>query len=249
MLEYHLNRDVDLASRNSTFIKDSVEWMTDHFNIEKGTRICDFGCGPGLYTTRFAKKGAIVKGVDFSERSIRYARETASKNVLEIDHVLQNYLDFDTQESFDLITMIFCDFCALSPDQRKILLGKFYEFLDDDGSIFLDVCSISAFDQREETIAYGPYLMDGFWSANEYYGFMNTFKYGDEKVVLDKYTIIEESGTIEVYNWLQYYGLASIRKELEDIGFCVTEHYSNVSGVPYDPKSPEFAIVAKKKNK
>lgn len=34
---------------------------------------------------------------------------------------------------------------------------------------------------------------------------MNIFKYDDAKVVLDKYTIVEENRTCEVYNWLQYF--------------------------------------------
>ena len=64
MLEYHLNEDVDLASRNKAFIDKSVNWIASRFNIGAGTSICDFGSGPGLYTTRFAETGADVTGVD-----------------------------------------------------------------------------------------------------------------------------------------------------------------------------------------
>ena len=42
----------------------------NHFCIAESTRIADFGCGPGLYTTRLARKQAQVTGVDFSKRSI-----------------------------------------------------------------------------------------------------------------------------------------------------------------------------------
>ncbi|EDN71815.1 conserved hypothetical protein [Beggiatoa sp. SS] len=68
MLEMHLNQSVDMASRNKVFIQLSVDWMVSRFNIGSGTRICDFGCGPGLYTTSFAKKGAAVTGIDFSNK-------------------------------------------------------------------------------------------------------------------------------------------------------------------------------------
>ncbi len=244
MLEFHLNDSVDLASRNKTFIDKSVEWMTSRFNIGKNTAIADFGCGPGLYTIRFAEKGATVTGIDFSENSIRYAKEAAAH--LDIDYVLRDYLEFETDKQFDLITMITCDWCALSPEQRKMLLAKFGDYLDNQGSVVLDVYSLTAFEQREEITAYEHLHFNGFWSADDYYGFINTFKYDDEKVVLDKYTLIEEYRTREIYNWLQYYSLESIKAEFEENGFRIEEYYSDVAGTPYRKDSTEIAIVAKK---
>jgi SAM-dependent methyltransferase len=246
MLEVHLNEELDLASRNKGFIEKSVEWMVSRFNIGADTRIADFGCGPGLYTARLAEKGAAVTGIDFSERSIHYAKETALRKNLDIEYVLQNYLTFETDKKFDLITIIFCDLCPLSPEQRKTLLNKFYNYLEDDGFIFLDVVSLNAFNQREEMTTCEHLQLNGFWSADDYYGFMNTFKYEDEKVILDKYTIVEKLRTWEVYNWLQYYSLESLGKEFEENGFCIIEHYSDVSGKPFDSDADQMAVVAKK---
>jgi len=85
----------------------------------RNTEIADFGCGPGLYTTRLAERGAIVTGIDFSENSLRHAKQVADEKGLDITYVLRNYLDFDTTDRFDLIIMIMCDYCALSPGQRN----------------------------------------------------------------------------------------------------------------------------------
>ena len=79
MLTYHLNDDVDLSSRNAAFINRSVEWIGRHFEVRAGTKIADFGCGPGLYTTRLAKMQADVTGIDFSKSSIQYAQQAAKK--------------------------------------------------------------------------------------------------------------------------------------------------------------------------
>jgi len=65
-------------------------------------------------------------------------------------------------------------------------------------------------------------------------------------VALDKYTIIEESRTRIVYNWLQYFSKELLRKEFEENGFEVESFYSNVSGETFDPESTEFALVARK---
>ncbi len=75
---------------------------------------------------------------------------------------------------------------------------------------------------------------------------MNTFKYEKEKVILDKYTIIEESQTRVVYNWLQHFGTESLSEEFEENGFKVEGFYSDVAGTTFDPESTEFALVARK---
>jgi SAM-dependent methyltransferase len=246
MLDFHLNAEIDVASRTTGFIDRSVEWIASRFNVGEGTRIADFGCGPGLYTARLARKQADVTGIDFSTRSIHFAREIAFREQLPARYIEQDYLDFETDERFDLILMIMCDFCALSPAQRKLLISRFHAFLKSGGSILLDVYSLKAFEQREETALYEENLLDGFWSPERYYGFLNTFKYEKEKVMLDKYTIIEADRTRTVYNWLQYFSPAALKKEFTECDLKVEELYSDVAGSSFDPESTEFAVVARK---
>jgi SAM-dependent methyltransferase len=123
MLIFHLNEAIDVSSRNAEFINRSVEWIASRFKICNDTVIADFGCGPGLYAARLAKRGANVTGIDFSGRSIEYAKAVAAREQLKISYVEQNYLEFETQDRFDFVLMIMCDFCALSPTQRKVVEG------------------------------------------------------------------------------------------------------------------------------
>lgn len=246
MLKYHLDKEIDLSSRNHEFIERSVAWVVSHFEIGSGTRIADFGCGPGLYTTRLARHGALVIGIDFSPRSIQYAKDIAAKEGLNVQYVNADYLDFETGERFDLITMIMCDFCVLSPAQRRTMLDKFRGLLNPGGSVLLDVNSLTAFAQREENAIYQAGLLNGFWSPEDYFGFLNTFKYPDEKVVLDKYTIVEKNRTRTVYNWFQYFDPEDLKREFAECGLVMDETYADVAGSPYEPESAEFAVVAKK---
>ena len=246
MLSFHLNDAIDISSRNAEFIIRSVEWIASTFNIDQDTKIADFGCGPGLYATRLAKHRANVTGIDFSGRSIEYAKTVAARERLTISYVQQNYLDFETRDRFDLVLMIMCDFCALSPTQRREILRKFHMILLPGGSVLLDVYSLAAFAQREEAATYGVNLLNGFWSPHKYYGFLNTFKYLGEKVVLDKYTIVESRRTWTVYNWLQYFALEDLEREFVEAGFSIKGIYSDVAGTPYDRSSYEFAVIAKK---
>jgi cyclopropane fatty-acyl-phospholipid synthase-like methyltransferase len=222
-----------------------LDWMVKHFDINSGSSIIDFGCGPGLYTSRFAKTGAKVTGIDFSQNSLNYAKKEASKNNLNINYICCDYLEFDSKEKYDLITMIMCDYTALSPSQRKKLLGIFHSLLKPDGSIILDVYSYNYFNETQEISTYEFNQPDKFWSADDYYCFVNKYKYEAEKLILEKYTIIEESGKRVIYNWFQCFDMESVRSEFAGSGLKIVDFFSDVAGKGFDIKSNEFAVVAK----
>lgn len=246
MLKAHLNPNTDSASRRPTFIEASVAWLQQRFNIGPGTRLADFGCGPGLYSTRLAQLGAAVTGIDFSENSLGYAKETAVTHHLTIDYSHTNYLEFQSDKRFDLILLIYCDFCALSPVQRQQLLGIFRNHLADGGAIVLDVHSLVDFARFEEGESYGRRQYGDFWTDEDYFDFINQFKYDAERVTLDKYTLFTATRTFEIYNWLQHFDQASLAAEFTASGLAITDWYANVAGEPFDPQSPTIAVVSTK---
>ncbi len=126
------------------------------------------------------------------------------------------------------------------------MLKKFYKFLKRGGSVLIDVYSLNAFNQREETETYEHSRLDGFWSPENYYCFQNTFKYDKENIILDKYTIIEEKRTRTIYNWLQYFNVESLTEEFEENGFKIEGFYSDVTGTAISSESLEIVIAARK---
>jgi len=243
MLRYHLDKELPMASRKHAFIDQSAAWIAKHFNLGNGKKVADFGCGPGLYALRLARTGAKVTGVDFSASSLAYARESAKQEGVKIVYEHANYLNFSSNERYDLIVMIMCDYCALSPSQRSLLLSIFNKHLSPQGRVLLNVNTMNAFDTREEVSTYERRQLCGFWSPNDYFGFVNTFKYDEEKVVLDKYTIIEEQQTRVVYNWFQHFDPISLASEVESNGFVIEEKYTDVSGKAYCSDANEMAVV------
>jgi len=244
MLALHLDGAVDVSSRKTEFIDRSAAWIISRFGLGEGKAAADFGCGPGLYTTRLAASGAAVTGIDFSARSIEYARESARRQGLAIEHIQADYLTFESERRFDLITMIMCDYCALSPAQRREMLARFRRHLKQGGAVLLDVYSLSAFAAREEAAVCTRNAGDSFWSAGANYCFQNTFKYEAERVVLDKFSVIEETRTRTIYNWLQYFDRETLRAEMESAGLAVEEYLGDVAGGEYKPARSEFAAVA-----
>jgi SAM-dependent methyltransferase len=232
MLAFHLDPESEPASRPHDFIRRSADWIIDRFALTDGVRVADFGCGPGLYATRFAETGASVTGIDFSRRSIAYAKQQAVEQGQTIDYVVGDYLDYKSDRTFDLITLVYCDLCPLSPAQRIRLLTIFRDHLADGGSILLDVFTMKAFAERQEASMHGFRLMDGFWAPGDYWGFMNTFKYEKAGVVLDKYAIVEPDRTRYVYNWLQYFSVDALSKLFAECGLRIVEQYADVAGSP-----------------
>jgi len=245
MLRYHLDGELDLASRRTEFIDASFEWIVAKWGLGPDVRVIDLGCGPGLYANRLARRGAQVTGVDISPRSIDYAREQATADGLEIDYRLGDYLDLRIETGYDLATMIMCDFCAMSPEQRGRLLRRVGELLAPGGAFLFDVYSHAFFETWDEMAACGEGMMDGFWSSQPYFGFLNTFKYEEAKVVLEKYLIVERERQTEYFNWFQHYSLESLTAEVEAAGLVVDEAFGDVAGEPFDDSLAEFAVVVR----
>lgn len=250
-LELHLNPSIDLLSKVSTTIAQEIEWINRRFKVDTTTRICDFGCGPGLYTSQWAKAGAKATGLDISERSILYAQQYAKQKNLDVEYICQDFLTYVSAKKFNIITMIFSIFCEFNHEQRACLLERFYNLLEDDGMVLLDVFSINHFKEMEEKEATFEASFDGnfwgnFWSDKPYYLFKSCFKYDEEYLTLDKYTIVDAEQTREIYLWKQYFDLISLNTEFKENGFEIIESYSDLSGKTFQPNSPTIAIIAKK---
>jgi SAM-dependent methyltransferase len=251
LLKLHLHPHIDLCSRRHDAIAKEVNWINDRFNIGSDTRICDFGCGPGLYTNQWVKTGAQVTGIDISENSLAYARKQAKQQGLAPNYVHQNFLDYSSPQKFDLVTMIFNVYNDLDDKQRARLLNKFHDLLDDDGAIVLDVSSLNKFaDKIEKQASFAsssfPGDMPNFWAPGYHYLFTHCFKYDDEHITLDKYTVVDEQQIREEFIWIKYYDPQSLTAEFEASGFKIIEHYADFSGAEYQPDSKGIAIIAKK---
>ncbi len=241
MLQFHLSQDTALASRPITAINRVVNWIDQTVGLD-GISVCDLGCGPGLYTNRFAEHGAVVHGLDFSPTSIGYARKHALAKSRQVTYQIADYLKDPLPGQQDLVTLIYCDLCPLSPVQRETLLAKIRQALKPGGRFILDVSSIKAFETVREGVSFERNLMNGFWSADDYFGFQHTFRYEDEAVSLDHFTIIEKDRSWDVYNWLKHFSPEEIHRELTQAGFGKIEFTEGFGVDPSDDTT--FGVIA-----
>jgi SAM-dependent methyltransferase len=243
MLEFHLNQDTDLASRRIELIDRAVAWIDGQLDLS-GKSICDLGCGPGLYTQRFASRGAAVTGVDFSAHSLEYADLEAKKNDQSIHYIHADYLSDDLPAGFDIVTLIYTDLCVLSPDQRRTLLGRMREMLNPDGRIVIDVAGMGLLSGMEECTRIEERLLDGFWAEGDYVGIQRTFVYPEEHLSLDRYLIIEPKETWQIFNWMQYFSQESLQAELRVADFDVVKMVGELTGEPLQDGGDFIGVIA-----
>ena len=83
-----------------------VEYFRHALGKFSGKRALDVGCGGGILSESLAREGAIVTGVDPSEKSIAVAREHAKQSGLAIDYRVasgENLAANDFAQGFDLV--------------------------------------------------------------------------------------------------------------------------------------------------
>ncbi len=240
LLEMHLNPHLELASRRADTIEKSVKWLSSI--IKGGSTILDLGCGPGLYAKRLSALGYSVTGIDFSKNSINYAKvQDATSN-----YIYQNYLDMDFAEVFDVVLLIYCDFAALTMDERQRLLKKIHRALKPNGIFICDVFTEHSQKNKVKAPTWTFHKQGGFWSHEPYLCLETTHLYELERTSADQYIIITEKAAKEYTVWNTIYDLDNLSEEICPHGFTLISSFDDVCGKPYTGKSETLCVIMNK---
>ncbi len=122
---YRLERSPFWRWINTTFRKAVFERYTITFEQAgdvAGRKILDVGCGSGIYSVDFARRGAArVVGVDFSGNMLELAREEAERHQVadRCEFIQADFLEIQLEDKFDIsIAMGVFDYV---PDQVAFL--------------------------------------------------------------------------------------------------------------------------------
>ncbi len=245
MLKAHLDPGFEGASRKLGFIDKSAIWIKEIAPPSKYRQLLDFGCGPGIYAERFAQMGYQVTGIDFSRRSIDYAMESAKKRDLDIHYLYQNYLTMDLNCNYDFSTMIYCDYGALSTEDRITVMTAVYRHLKPGGRFLLDVFSMAKYSDFEEKQTWEICQNGGFWRKESYIAFNGCYRY-PENVTLEQTSIVHDTGAISYYLWNTCFTREMLMKEATDVGFRVCEVFRDVAGSTYRADNTTISILLEK---
>ncbi|MBT9776564.1 methyltransferase domain-containing protein [Clostridium sp. MCC353] len=229
MLAAHLNPDLDGATRRYDFIDQSVKWISEIAPPSQYKMLLDLGCGPGLYAERFHNAGYSVTGVDFSKRSIEYAKEQAKMKNHPIKYHYQNYLTIDYTEQFDVITLIYCDYAVLPVTDRLLLLKKVYRALKPNGRFIFDVFTPRM--RQKESRSWQCCETGGFWCERPHICFEAVYQYEDEDATELRQCVVLTDETINCYNiWDHFFTREKLLAEVQTFGFKSFSFYGDVAG-------------------
>lgn len=246
MLAAHLSPDDDAATRKHAFVEDSVNWISQIAPPHEFAKLIDLGCGPGIYTSRLAKKGYDVTGVDISAHSIGYASAKAEEAGIPIAYHVMNYLELDVVETYDVALLIYCDYGALSDLERAKILQNAFVALKPGGKMILDVFSPIQYVSKDEKRTWKFYENGGFYKEGPHMCLYSHLKYGDN-VRLDQYILVDDNDQKDVINvWDTYFSVAHLKEEVEAAGFILTSIYSDVAGKAYSEASETICVILEK---
>lgn len=105
----------------------------------KPCKTIDVGCGEGLYSIYLASKGFNVLGIDLSENAIRYAKENAKKQNVNVRFKAMDVLDLsELKEKFDFV-FEWALLHHIMPEQRQRYIENINNLLNKGGK-YLSVC-------------------------------------------------------------------------------------------------------------
>ncbi len=124
----------------------------------RGLRVLDAGCGTGYLSGKLNEKGAVVTGVDLSDRMIAIAR----KNHPGLDFRVDSCSTLETVESgsFDLIVS---NYVLMDTPDLESTIGSFYRVLGDNGAV-IAVFSHPCFPQGRSTSSGEEDSVEYHWS-------------------------------------------------------------------------------------
>lgn len=222
MLKYHLDTNNDIASRKLKTIQETCNFISDL--VPLNSTICDFGCGPGLYTNILQRLGFNVIGVDVSKSSLDYARSQNDK----VKYLNLDYVNDELEDQIDLAMMIYCDFGALPPGNQIKFLKNLRKSLKPKGIFIFDVFSNKRFNNLKEVeTEYNQ--TDGFFMEGPAKILSKITKFNEDKVSLSYDKAIGWK-TVELFNWDQHYTPKEIKKLLNSNDFEVIDYYSDTIG-------------------
>ncbi|QUX20066.1 class I SAM-dependent methyltransferase (plasmid) [Staphylococcus haemolyticus] len=239
IFDSHFNPEVYGGSKGNVFINETISFIKTIAPINKYKKILDLGCGPGLYSLELSKMGYDVLGVDYSQKSIDYARKQNQITQMDTKYIVEDILKFRPSDRYDVCLLIYRIFCNFSESDRKLLLNNIYNSLNEGGLLLLDVPSVNEYDQ---------YLDINVWEYSEqkYINLISIKKYPRHILLKKSVFIFKDNKILDFYDWIKHFTLNEISLELEASGFKVLHVYEDVNGTQIHQDSNNLALLCQK---
>ncbi|WP_168194758.1 class I SAM-dependent DNA methyltransferase [Thermococcus aciditolerans] len=126
-------------SRFSEKMAEILPMILEKFDA-RPHRILDVACGEGTFAVEMAKRGFQTVGVDISSEMLKFAKEKAKKENVDVKFICQDMRSLDFDEEFDLVTCWFdsLNYLLTIEDLEKTFAG-IYRALKEKGLFIFDM--------------------------------------------------------------------------------------------------------------
>ncbi len=244
MLDEHMSQAHDHASRRFSIIDAHVEWIERVVVDRSGSRILEFGCGPGFYLARLAELGHSCVGVDLSPASIDYARKHAIARTLDCTYHLADIRDANLDSDFDLVMLTFGEFNVFRAADAQLILTKARRSLRTGGRLLLEVHTSDAVRQIGTSPSTWRTAERGLFSDRPHMLLHECDWDANQWVATERYYVVDaETAAVNRYaQSMQAYSDEQYRAMLNEAGFALRSISPSLSGD--DAVSDFYVLVA-----
>lgn len=241
----YFNSEIYGGSREPELINRTSLFFSEYFPSNKYKNLLDLGCGPGLYAEAFSEKGYNVTGVDYSSRAIEYATENSKTLKSNVEYYEDDILSFQSDNTFDICTIIYQMYSTFSYQERRKLLKNVYKLLNDDGLLIFDVPTVHYYEKLSPIKVWEHREQDNSISPNEHLVLYSLEKH-DNNIILNKSIYIFENQLIKkFYDWIKCFDKNDIKTEINDL-FKIESYFSEFDGTSFSNDSNNLTIVSRK---
>jgi len=226
------------SHRNQEEAERLVELIAKNSNLKANSSVLDMACGAGRHALTFAKLGFKVTAVDLSQRLILEAKKNANQEGVELDFILSDILEYESNKKFDLVVNLFTSIGYFENDEENYsVIKKAYNLLNQGGYFVLDYFN--------KNFLLKNLIPTTVFSEN---GLKITQNRAIEGTRVVKKITIEYNGSIEeFYESVRLYSCEEILTYIIKSGFTISKQYGDYVGNNYEREtSPRLIIFAAK---
>jgi SAM-dependent methyltransferase len=206
----------------------------------KPISILDLCCGPGRFSTLFAKQGCRVTGVDLSPFLLGKARERAKTEGLAIEYVQADMREFSRPDRFDLVMNFFTSFGYFdNKADDMVVLRRIFENLKPGGHCLIELFGKELLarifqESRTQESEDGSLLL------------VRHEIFDDWTRIRNEWTLIrgEKARTFKFHHTI--YSGQELKDRMESVGFSSVRLYGGLDGSDYGIDSKRLVVVGQK---
>jgi SAM-dependent methyltransferase len=249
MLAEHLSQQHDAASRRFPKISAQVAWIHRELLGERPCKILDLCCGPGLYTSRFARLGHECVGIDYAPASIAYAVRLAHEEKLRCIYLQEDVCRARYGTGYGLAMLVHGEFNTFQPSDARNILSKARAALASGGALLLEPMRADAVERWAKSGTRWYTASEGLFSDRPHLYLEEQVWDEQSRTHTTRYFIVDAAtGQVDAHaSTQQAYTEDVLSQLLVECGFQSVQFYPSLVGAPDESQSDFYAVVASSK--